>query len=270
MTARDLVLLAHGSPDERHRQGVERLAARVGALAPGRRVRTAYLDHHPPTPNDVAQEVDDAVVVPVLLTPAYHARVDVPAAVGAMRSVDGGGHSASAALGPHPLLLEASAELLAGAGVAPSPSTAVVLYAAGSSDGRAVASVRETLAGSRPGSWGPWAVAALDGGRDLEDVLPPASQRAARYVDGVVVVPFVVAEGVLRDRMSARCAELGVELVPGALDRTEALARLVLARADESTRLVRADDRWPPEEPPARGGAAQSVLPGESRPRPHC
>jgi sirohydrochlorin ferrochelatase len=229
VTDRDLVLLAHGSPDERHQEGVDGLGARVRALAPGRRVVTAYLDHHPPTPSEVAGDVDDAVVVPVLLTPAYHARVDVPTAVTAMRAVDGGGHATSAALGPHPLLLEASAELLDAAGVSPSVSTAVILYAAGSSDGRAVASVRETLAGSRPVGWGPWAVAALDGGRDLDDV----HGVVARHADRVVVVPFVVAEGVLRDRMAIRCAELGVELAPGAFDRTAALARLVLARADD-------------------------------------
>jgi hypothetical protein len=42
----------------------------------------------------------------------------------------------------------------------------------------------------------------------------------------------MVAEGVLRDRMAQRCGQAGVTMVPGALARTEAVARLVLERAD--------------------------------------
>ena len=47
----------------------------------------------------------------------------------------------------------------------------------------------------------------------------------------VVAVRFMVAEGILRDRMVERCALLGVEMVPGALAQTSTLADLVIARA---------------------------------------
>ena len=46
----------------------------------------------------------------------------------------------------------------------------------------------------------------------------------------VVAVSFMVAEGILRDRMVERCRALGVDMVPGALARTSALADLVFAR----------------------------------------
>jgi sirohydrochlorin ferrochelatase len=232
MTEADIVLLAHGSPDPRHASGVEALARRVRAAAHGRGVHTAYLDHHAPTPAEAAAQAGHGVVVPVLLTPAHHARVDVPAAVDAMNAV-GGPFAASPALGPHPLLLRAAAALLAGAGVPARPSTAVVLCAAGSSDSAAVASVGQTVAAhGAPGDWGPWCVAALDGGTSLPDVLAGLRGQA----DEVVAVAFMVAEGVLRDRMAEHCAAAGVQLVPGALGDTEAAAALVVERADSLPR----------------------------------
>jgi sirohydrochlorin ferrochelatase len=167
-------------------------------------------------------------VVPALLTPAYHARVDVPAAVAAMNEV-AGPFVVAPPLGPHPLLLAAAAELLDRAGVAPDPGTAVVLYAAGSSDSAAVASIGETLEEhGAPGGWGPWHVAALDGGSALAEVLAGLEGRAA----SVVAVAFMVAEGVLRDRMAQGCGAAGVRLVPGALGDTGAAAALVVERAD--------------------------------------
>jgi hypothetical protein len=47
----------------------------------------------------------------------------------------------------------------------------------------------------------------------------------------VVAVAFMVAEGVLRNRMAERCLAAGVDLVPGALGDTRAAAALVLGRA---------------------------------------
>lgn len=233
MTApgRALVLLAHGSPDRRHAEGVEHLAALVRRLAPGRPVHTAYLDHHRPDPGAAARSAPHgAVVVPVLLTPAYHARVDVPDAVARMRAVTGADYRATTSLGPDPLLVRASRELVAGS-ESPRPGSAVILYAAGSSDSAAVATIRETVeAGGPVPGWGPWVVAALDGGADLREVVERL--RATAGVRRVVVAAFTVAEGVLRDRMAGNAREVGLELVPGALSHTRALAELVLRRAD--------------------------------------
>lgn len=228
----DLVLLAHGSPDPRHRAGVGRLARGVGRLAGTRRVHTAYLDHHPPTPLDVARNAERGLaVVPVLLTPAYHARVDVPRAVADMAVVANGGVRATPALGPHPMLVDAAEELLGAAGVGADRGTGVVLFAAGSSDSAAVTSITDTLREHPPAeAWGPWRVAALDGGLAVGAVAAQLLPQVRR----VVAVAFVVAEGVLRDRQAAACASAGIGLVHGALSDTEALARLALARVDSS------------------------------------
>ncbi|MFD0866898.1 hypothetical protein ACFQ06_13925, partial [Tessaracoccus lubricantis] len=75
--------------------------------------------------------------------------------------------------------------------------------------------------------WGRWAVAALDGGDAVEEVVPRLQADAER----VVAVSFMVAEGLLRDRMVDRCANLRVGMVPGALGDTEAFVDLLVARA---------------------------------------
>jgi sirohydrochlorin ferrochelatase len=228
MTA-DLVLLAHGSPDPRHAQGVERVAERVRRLAPGRQVHTAYLDHHPPSPRDVVAELTGGVLVPLLLTTAYHVRVDVPAAAAAMEAVGRGGYVVAAALGPDELLFEACEQLLASAGFAPDVRSAVVLFAGGSSDRAAVAAIGAAAADRRTDGWGPWTVAALAGGETLAQV---ASRLPADAVlERVLVVSYMVADGVLRDRMADQCEGAGVTLVPGTLAETDALAELILQRA---------------------------------------
>ncbi len=228
-TEPDIVLLAHGSPDPRHARGVETLADHVRTLAPDRPVHTAYLDHHAPSPSETAAELGSrAVVVPVLLTPAYHAKVDVPAAVDRMIADSGAEVDVADALGPHHLLLDAAEELLAAQGIEPDPSTAVVLYAAGSSDSEAVATVGQTIADHPRAGWGRWGVAALDGGATMEQVLRTMPDEVER----TVAVSFMVAEGILRDRMAQHCGRAGVSMVPGTLAQTGAMAQLVLERAD--------------------------------------
>jgi sirohydrochlorin ferrochelatase len=96
----DIVLLAHGSPDPRHAEGVERVARRVRRRAAGYRVHTAYLDHHLPSPAEVAADLTGGVLVPLLLTGAYHVRVDVPAAAAAMDTVGRGEYVVAGPLGP--------------------------------------------------------------------------------------------------------------------------------------------------------------------------
>ncbi len=217
-----IVLLAHGSPDPRHGVGVEALAGQVRALVPGRPVAVAYLDHHPPTPAEAAAELAEGAVVPVLLTRAYHARVDVPAAVATM----GAGFVAAGALGPDPALLQGVEELLARGGIGAARDLTVVLFAAGSSDSAAVAAIVDTVASSPPRGWAPWQVAALDGGQALSEVV--ADLDPAR----VVVVSFMVADGILRDRMAQACTQVGLALVPGTLGETTAVAALAVRRAD--------------------------------------
>ena len=127
----DIVLIAHGSPDPRHADDVERLADAVrNRVRAGRAVGACYLDHHEPTPDHLAVELTGrAVAVPLLLTPAYHAKVDVPQAVMRLRA-GGADVRLTPPLGRDERLLDACEELLASAGIAPDPDTAVVVFVA--------------------------------------------------------------------------------------------------------------------------------------------
>ena len=230
---RDVLIVAHGSPDARHARDVAALTVRIQSLTSGRAVATAYLDHHAPDPLEAVADLTGSVVlVPLLLAPAYHVRVDVPeVAVKVAEQIAPRPVALAGALGPHPLLLQAVAALLADARVDPHPSTAVLLCGAGSSDGAAARMLDETLHGDgQPQGWGCWAAAVLDGGPTIADVATTLTATHRR----VVAVSVMIADGVLRDRMFAQADEAGVPMVPGALAQTDALAELVLLRADRA------------------------------------
>ncbi|AEV88439.1 cobalamin biosynthesis protein CbiX [Actinoplanes sp. SE50] len=76
-----VVLVAHGSRDPRAAASTEALARAVRRARPEWLVRAAYLDHAGPRPLDVLSGLGErrAVLVPLLLTAAYHGRVDLPA-----------------------------------------------------------------------------------------------------------------------------------------------------------------------------------------------
>ena len=229
-----VVLLAHGSPDPRHARGVEALATRVRTLAPSRPVHTAYLDHHPPTPGQAAEAAGSGPVVPILLTPAYHVRVDVPAAIASMNATATGPFWATDPLGPDPLLLQGIREVLDAAGMVPDPGTAVVLYAAGSSDSAAVATIVQTLAAHPPegpgghGGWRPSTAA-----RRCRPFWPDSPRASG----GPSRCPSWWPRGSCATEWLLRVPRRASSMVPGTLGDTDAVAQLVLGRADSQQRV---------------------------------
>jgi sirohydrochlorin ferrochelatase len=104
-----VVLVAHGSRDPRAAVATEALARAVRLARPEWLVRASYLDHDGPRPLDVLGSAPSsrAVLVPLLLTSAYHGRVDMPAVVREAQSLPIE-VSASEVLGPvSPLLVDA-------------------------------------------------------------------------------------------------------------------------------------------------------------------
>ncbi len=233
-----LTLLAHGSPDARHARDVDGLAARLGAA--GVATEVAYLDHHAPTPAAAAHALASAghrstTVVPMLISPAYHAKVDVPAAVEAMRVAEPSLRvSPTPPIGIHPLLLGAAAELARESGIPIGPRTGVILAAAGSRDLRAVASVDALVRDHGPAiaaSLGARAVrgAYLDGGRPLGRIR--TLMRCVDLCTSFVVVPIVIADGVLRDRIVRAATLADLPVAPGSLADTDVLMDLVMLQA---------------------------------------
>ncbi|MFD1323963.1 sirohydrochlorin chelatase, partial [Micromonospora sonneratiae] len=86
-----VVLVAHGSRDPRAAEAIEDLVRAVATERPGVDVRASYLDHTEPTPEQVLYALESAghrkaVLVPLLLTDAYHGRVDIPGVLTAARA----------------------------------------------------------------------------------------------------------------------------------------------------------------------------------------
>ncbi len=228
----------------------------AGPGRPAPRVRVAFLDHHEPSPESVGAglraEGDEAppIVVPLLLTRAFHARTDVPAAVRALSLAAGRDDVLTAApIGPDPSIGEGLLELLAGAGAAGVPGVTgdagrpggdpredgaaagpVLVLLGGAGDTGAVDGLVAAIRASSP-------VLAHSAFATLGGHLPFDAAADRVLLDGrmaPIAVTAVVADGILRDRMVAGCAGRGIRLAPGTLAATVALARLVLRRAGEA------------------------------------
>ncbi|MCX4749767.1 sirohydrochlorin chelatase [Kitasatospora sp. NBC_01287] len=231
-TSPTLLLIAHGSRDPRHAATVEALVREVRAQRPGLDVATAYLDHCAPRIPQVVRRLagEPAVAVPLLLNRAFHAKHDIPAA---LRSA-GAGLPVADVLGPDPLLLTALERRLAEAGLATaSPATrartGVVLAAAGSSDPAADAATRALAAAwQRRRGWGAVTVAyASAGGPQVPEAL--AELRAAG-VRRTAVAPYLLAPGLLPDRIADAAEAAGADLLAPVLGAAPEIARLLLRR----------------------------------------
>jgi len=126
----DVVLLSHGSPDPRAQDAAIDLARSVEANLAGGRVHCAFLQHGRSL-TDVceslaAQGIDRVVVVPAFVTPAFHVRVDVPAAVQAAETISGITVTVTEPIGADSAIIAAIDEAL--------PPGPVVLAVAGTRD----------------------------------------------------------------------------------------------------------------------------------------
>ena len=102
MAAPALIALAHGSRDPRSAATITALVDDVRALRPDLRIEPAFLELSKPSFATVVSKLvragfDDIVVVPLLLTEAYHAKVDVPSAIAEQTAKHDAGSSASVA-----------------------------------------------------------------------------------------------------------------------------------------------------------------------------
>ena len=238
-----LTLLAHGSPDPRHAHDVGLLAARLHSA--GIEAGPAYLDHDAPTPTQAARAmsaegVPATTVVPLLVAPAYHARVDVPAAVACMRRAAPDLRvSAADPVGLHPLLLAGAVELLERSELTLGPRTGVIIAFTGSRDMHAVTAIEDLVRAYRNALVEQLGVrsvrtAHLDGGRPVGRV-----RTLMRCVDGCrdfVVVTAMIADGILRDRIVTSAGLVDVPVAPGTLAQTSALMELVTLRAESAPR----------------------------------
>jgi sirohydrochlorin ferrochelatase len=227
MTAPALVALAHGSRDPRSAETVTSLTDEIRALRPDLRIEPAFLDLCKPAfPRTVDRLVrsghDEIVVVPLLLTQAYHAKVDVPEAIAAATARHHGLKiRATGVLGLEPAFLEVLDARVR-------ELDALVLAAAGSSDqlaNQAVARLAR-LWGSRH---------RLPTVAAFASATPPATGEAVRQFRSegrrhIAVGSMFLAPGLLPDRAAELALEAGAVAVSEPLGADPQVARTVLAR----------------------------------------
>jgi len=224
MSPPPLIAVAHGSRDPAAAVAAEALVAQVRRLRPQLMVTCCFLEHaQPGLPAAITAVGTGAVVVPLLLTAAFHSATDLPAQLSA---ADRAAVQADV-LGPHPLLLAGLERRLAEAGVtAGDPDTAVVLAAAGSADPAAAQTVRELAAAWVCRGW--WTVEAAFASAAAPSVEEAVAAARARGAPRVAVASYLLAPGQFADRLGAA----GADVTSPPLGDAPEVAELVLARYD--------------------------------------
>ncbi|MFD7550157.1 sirohydrochlorin chelatase [Streptomyces sp. NPDC059816] len=239
MTEPVLLVIAHGSRDPRHAATVHALVERVRALRPGLRVETGFLDFNVPSVPSVleslaARGVSEVIAQPLLLTRAFHAKADIPAV---LREAPAGMRVRQAAvLGPSPLLTAALERRLYEAGLTPGdkPTTGVVLASAGSTDPEAIAVIAEIAREWRHTGW--CAVRPAFASASLPRTADAVRALRAEGVHRIAVAPYVLAPGLLPDRIARGAAEAGAEVLAAVLGPAPEVARVLLQRYDAAVR----------------------------------
>ncbi|MCZ7427481.1 cobalamin biosynthesis protein CbiX [Micromonospora sp. WMMA1949] len=234
-----VVLVAHGSRDPRAAEATRALARAVADTCPGRPVLPSWLDHTDPGPAEVLRGLaadghSRAVLVPLLLTAAYHRKVDIPAAVAAagadieVRVTDVLGPTGDGVDGG--LLGGLRRRLAEATGDGPGGLDAVVLAAAGTRDPAARASVGRVAAAFGAGLGLPCRVSyASAAPPEVGDAVARLRAAGARRV---AVAAYFLAPGRFHDGVRASARSAGAVAVADPLTDLPELADLVRRRVE--------------------------------------
>jgi sirohydrochlorin ferrochelatase len=198
-----LVLTAHGSKDPRSAANARAVARRVADMRPGLDVRLAFCELNTPGLVEVLDGrsgvAHEAVVTPLLLANAYHARIDIPRQIAGCATAERVWQAP--VLGEDQRLVSLLRRRIAELGVSPlDDRLGVLVVAIGSSDPAANARTAQVapklMAGTR------WAGATTAFVTRPEPSLAEAAEwlrrRGARRV---VIAPWFLAPGRLPDRV---------------------------------------------------------------------
>jgi sirohydrochlorin ferrochelatase len=216
--------------------------AELGAAIRGRnaslQLEIAYLDLTEPRLPDVLRQLDAAgvrraTVVPLLLAPAYHAKTDLPRALRrARRDHPRLEVTAARALGPSPALVMALERRLREVGIWPGdPSVGIVLGAAGTSDPAARRQIEQLAAEWASTGWAGVACAYASAGGP--DVAAAATELRRQGADRVVLAPYLLAPGVLPDRLFTGARAARLDALAPVLGAAHEVASLIIERYEE-------------------------------------
>lgn len=227
-----LVLTAHGSKDPRSVANARAVADRVARLRPGLDIRLAFLEHSSPSLVDALASVDGpAVVTPLLLASAYHARVDIPRQIA--DCVMAQQIWQAPVLGEDDRLVSVLRRRVTELGISRlDDRLGVLVVAIGTSDLAANARTRRVapklLAGT---SWaGATTAFATHQERSLTEALGRLRRQGAHRI---VIAPWFLAPGLLPDRVRAFAQGAGIPMALP-LGAHDLVAATVLDRFDQT------------------------------------
>ncbi|WP_375484196.1 sirohydrochlorin chelatase [uncultured Mycobacterium sp.] len=218
-----LVLAAHGSADPRSAANARAVADQLVRMRPGLDVRVGFCELNRPRLVDVV--TPGAVVTPLLLADAYHARVDIPRQIAGVAGV----HRADV-LGEDHRLLAVMRERLSAAGVSPLDSErGVLVVAIGSSHGDANARTASVAPRLTAGTY--WAGAATAFATAPQTLAEAAAELRRRGARRLVIAPWFLAPGRLTDRVREFARTAGIPMADP-LGAHRLVAETVLNRFD--------------------------------------
>ncbi len=234
-----LILTAHGSKDPRSAANARAVAARLRSMRPGVDVRLAFLEFNEPNFTDVLAALPDgqrAVVAPLLLASAYHARLDIPTQI---TRAGARGIQQADVLGEDDRLVSVLRERLAELGVSPlDDDLGVLVVATGSSN--AAANARTARVASMVASGAQWAGAttAFATRRD-QSVSHAAGYLRRQGARRLVIAPWFLAPGLLTDAVSKFARDGGIPMA-APLGAHRLVAETVLDRYEQALAEPRA------------------------------
>jgi sirohydrochlorin ferrochelatase len=224
-----LVLTAHGSADPRSAASVYELARTIQRVHRGVDVRVAFCEQNSPGLRDVLVSTGrNAVVVPLLLADAYHARVDIPA----MIHESGSAAPQADVLGEDDRLIAVLRQRLTHAGVSRlDAGVGVLVTAVGSSRPQAnarTASVADYLV--QHTNWTATTAFATGPHPTLAEA---AETLRARGAARLVIAPWFLAHGRITDRVADYARTHRIPMA-APLGPHRLVAETVLDRFDEA------------------------------------
>lgn len=224
-----LVLTAHGSADPRSAANAHAIAATARRLRPSLDVRVAFCEQNFPNLRDALPSLPrGAVVVPLLLADAYHARVDIPAMI-AEAGVD---VMRADVLGEDERMIHVLRQRLEQAGVARLDSNVGVLVTAVGSS-RPEANARTEMVALELTLTTRWTATTAFATGPYPSLVEAAALLKSRGARRLVIAPWFLAPGKIIDRVAEFSRAQGIPM-SSPLGAHRQVAETVLDRFDQA------------------------------------
>jgi sirohydrochlorin ferrochelatase len=223
-----LVLTAHGSADPRSAATARSVVDCIRRLRPGLDARVAFCEQNSPNLRDVLATTTHghAVVVPLLLADAYHARVDIPA----MIAESGADVRQAEVLGEDDRLVHVLRQRLEHAGVSRLDSgVGVLVTAVGSS--RPQANARTAAVADELTLMTRWTAITAFATGPQPTLAEAAEELRERGAARLVISPWFLAHGRITDRVAEFACAQGIPM-SAPLGAHRQVAETVLDRFD--------------------------------------